>query len=86
MHKLVNGVEVPLTEQEILEYQEREEEHNRQQLLYSMIQYQDDRKREYPPLEEMLVALIEKEEGRPASLNLLMSERQRIKAKYPKPQ
>lgn len=49
-------------------------------------QYKDLRKAEYPSLEDMIVALIEKEEGRPEALNALMELRLQVKLQYPKPE
>lgn len=86
MFKMVNGVETALTEEEILEFQQREEAHRVKMEQQALVQYQEDRKLEYPSLDAMLVALIEKEEGRPDSLNALMEQRAAIKLKYPKPQ
>ena len=86
MYKIVNGEMVALTPEEVIEFNAREEEYANERIQEQAVQYKTLRKKEYPSLEDMLVALIEKEEGRPDSLNLLMSERQRIKAKYPKPQ
>jgi hypothetical protein len=47
-------------------------------------EYRELRRREYPSLDDMLVALIEKEEGRPEALSALMAERALVKTKYPK--
>ncbi len=85
MYKLVNGVEVALSEQEILEFQEREAAHALKQQEYLLVKYKDLRKSEYPTVDELLVALIEKEEGRPEALNALMVQRLQVKSKYPKP-
>lgn len=87
MYKIVNGEQVSLTTEEVAEFVTREQEYANEVIQAQAVQYKVLRKNEYPSLEDMLVALIEKEEeGRPDSLNLLMAERQRIKAKYPKPQ
>lgn len=86
MHKLVNGIEVPLTEQEILEYQTREAAHLEKLAAYELVKYRDQRGAEYPALNDMLVAIIEKYgEGRSESFDALMAKRAAIKLKYPKP-
>lgn len=47
--------------------------------------YAELRAREYPPIDECVVALLEREEGRPEALAALMLEREAVKRKYPKP-
>lgn len=47
--------------------------------------YINNRRREYPSLDELIIALLEKEEGRPEALNAYMLKRAQIKNKYPKP-
>ena len=49
-------------------------------------EYKELRKREYPTINQLVVALIEKEEGRPEALNELKIKRKQIKEKYPKPE
>ncbi len=85
MFKIVNGVEVPLTEAEIADFNERERAHADALEAYELVKYKELRKAEYPTLEDMLVAMVEKEEGRPEALAELMAKRQQIKTKYPKP-
>ena len=86
MNKLVDGVEVPLTQEEIEEMLMAEEEHKQKLEAYEAVRYRDQRKEEYPTLEEMIVGLIEKEEGRPEVLNELMLRRTQVKNKYHKPE
>lgn len=87
MHKLVNGIEVPLTEQEILEFQQREVEHLASLQAYELVKYRDQRAAEYPALNDVVVALVEKYgESRSESFDALMAKRAAIKLKYPKPQ
>tara|TARA_R100001530_G_scaffold129918_1_gene100511 strand:+ start:589 stop:768 length:180 start_codon:yes stop_codon:yes gene_type:complete len=45
-----------------------------------------NRQKEYPNLEDLLVALYEKEEGDDSFLKTLSEQRLRVKAKYPKPE
>ena len=47
--------------------------------------YAELRAREYPPIDACVVALLEREEGRPEALAALMLEREAVKRKYPKP-
>lgn len=84
MFKLVDGIEVPLTEGEIAEMEQREAAHLQKMAELEAVKYQELRRQEYPSLDEMLVALLEKEEGRPEVFNELMVKRTQIKNKYPK--
>ena len=87
MHKLVNGIEVPLTQKEIEEHEAREKAHAEQLKAYALIQYRDLREMEYPKISDMVVALIEKiGENRSEMFDALMLQRAAIKLKYPKPQ
>lgn len=56
------------------------------QAIYEAITpYGDKRKREYPPIEELIVALWEfMVEGNPNAVNALQKQRLNIKEKYPK--
>jgi uncharacterized protein YbaR (Trm112 family) len=83
-HKMVNGVSTPLTEEELADFQAREVAHLAEQQRLAGLLYQEQRRRAYPSLDEMLVALIEKEEGRPEALNALMLKRVQVKNTYPK--
>lgn len=49
------------------------------------IAYKKLREREYPSIQDITVALIEKEEGKPEALEALKTLRASIKIKYPKP-
>ena len=86
LFKMVNGENVPLNEEEILKFEAMEQEHLilQQQLL--LVEYKEKRRKEYPPLDDIIVALVEKEEGRTEALNALMLQRLQVKNKYPKPQ
>lgn len=85
MYNMVNGIEVPMTEEEILEFQAREAAHEAAMLAYNLVKYKDDRKKVYPTLEELLVALAEDKEGRPEALADVMARRAAVKLQYPKP-
>lgn len=65
--------------------EEIEAEKARLQEEYDALQYQRDRKAEYPSLDELVVALWEGVvEERMAAITALEADRQAIKAKYPK--
>ena len=48
-------------------------------------QYQRDRQQVYPSIEELIVALVEKEEGDDAAWKELVARRKKIKTDIPKP-
>jgi len=86
MHKLVNGIEVPLTQEEILEFEAREVAHKVSLAAYELVKYKDQRAAEYPSINDMVVSLVEKYgEGRSEAFDALMAKRAAIKIKYPKP-
>lgn len=85
MHRLINGEPVPLSEEEEAEFLQREADHLAALEEQKLVAYKELRKKEYPPLEEVIVALMEKEEGRPEALDQIKVKRAFIKAKYPKP-
>ncbi len=86
MHKLVNGIEVPLTEKEILDFEARQIEHETKLAAYEKVKYKDQRAAEYPSINDMVVAIIEKYgEGRAEAFDTLMAQRAATKLKYPKP-
>jgi len=85
MFKKVNGIDVPLTEAEINDFNEREAAHVVFLQEQKKTEYKKLRADAYPTLDEMLVALIEEKEGRPAMLDELMLRRLQVKNQYPKP-
>lgn len=82
--KTQNGAEVPLSDEEIAEFEERERIHSDLMESLKKVQYKEDRRKEYPPLEDIVEALIENQEGEPAALNKVKALRAQVKAKYPK--
>jgi len=46
--------------------------------------YRNKRKKEYPPLEDVIVALAEREEGRPEMWESVAALRESVRNKYPK--
>lgn len=51
---------------------------------YNVLEYRRKRKAEYPSIEDVMVALAEKEEGNSAMWDEISVKRQSIKLKYPK--
>ena len=84
LHKLVDGVQVPLTPEEIEEFNERERLHAIRTAEAAAKAYIRLRAENYPTIEELVVALVEKEEGRPEMLTALLAQRQRVKLLFPK--
>lgn len=84
--KMVDGVKYDLTPEEIEQVMQDRAEAALRQKEKEKTLYQDLRRREYPTIEELTVALIEKEEGRPQALEELIIKRAEIKVKYPKPE
>ena len=82
--KTQNGVEVPLSDEEIAEFEERERIHRELMESLKKVQYKEDRRKEYPPIDDIVEALIENQEGDPAALNKVKALRAQVKAKYPK--
>lgn len=48
--------------------------------------YKEQRKKEYPPMEDLIVALMENAEGRPEMLEEVKLKRAKVKETYPKPE
>lgn len=86
LHKLVNGIKVPLTEEEIKEFQDREEAGRALKQEEEKVKYRELRKVEYPTIEEVIIALVEKESGRPEALEDIIAKRNEVKEKFPKPE
>lgn len=84
LHKLVNGIQVPLTPEEIEDFYERERLHTLKMEEMARLEYQRLREQAYPRIEELVVALVEKEDGRPEALEALMELRRQVKIQYPK--
>tara|TARA_B100000902_G_scaffold314961_1_gene305879 strand:+ start:991 stop:1293 length:303 start_codon:yes stop_codon:yes gene_type:complete len=56
------------------------------QVEYDAKQYQRDRKTSYPSIEDVVVALAEKEEGDDTMWKEITAKRQKVKADNPKPE
>lgn len=82
--KTLNGVEVPLSAEEEADFYAREKAHADLIAANKLVQYKYDREKEYPPLEEVVEALIENQEGDASALNKVKALRAQVKAKYPK--
>lgn len=86
MLKKINGVEVPMSQAEIDDYNERERLHNERKAMEAKTAYARARQAEYPTIEEMVVAMWEAEmEQNVDAMEALQAKRLAVKAKYPKP-
>jgi hypothetical protein len=90
MHKLVNGVEVALTQSEIDDFNARAAAHETARAAYALVAYKDERLRKYiergVTIEAMSVAVWEKVmENRPEEADRLQTIREQIKLEEPKP-
>ena len=84
--KIVDGVEVKLTADELSKIETAEAEWDAHLAEEAKTQYQRDRQAEYPSIDELIVALWEGVvEERMASVTALEGLRQAVKTKYPKP-
>lgn len=85
--KIVNGVEVDTTPEEDEEALRLKQIHEQHLIEQAKVEYQEQRRREYPAIPDVVVAILEKiEELRPESMSEIMDLRNAIKLKYPKPQ
>jgi hypothetical protein len=88
--KTQNGIEVPLSQDEIDDFNAREKDHEQKMAAYEKIAYQDKRKEQYflrgCTIEAMSVAIWEKiVENRPESADVLQLIRETVKTEIPKP-
>ena len=83
MHKTVNGIDVPLTNQEISEYTQREITHEIFLEEEAKTKYQRDRQFEYPSVADQLGMMYEDKVN---GTDIWQSTITAIKVKYPKPQ
>lgn len=81
-HKLVNGVQVELTPEEIAELGAMEAEHASEQAEKARTKYQRDRAAEYPPMADYLDGIVK---GDQAQVQAYIDACLAVKAKYPKP-
>ena len=87
MHKIVNGEQVPLSEQEILEFNARAASHQEEIIQYNNNKYKNDRASEYPSIGDQLDALWHAMDAGeiPVASNFYNSIKA-VKGKYPKPE
>ena len=78
MNKLVNGVLVPLTQEEIEQREIEIAEAKAEQLATGYIQQRQD---EYPPMTDYLDGIVK---GDTEQINKYIAECKAVKAKYPK--
>jgi len=84
--KVQNGVVMPLSAEEIIDFNEREALHLVEQAALALVAYKEKRRQEYPSLDAVIVAMMEDQlEGRPEALLEIKGLRAAIKLKYPKP-
>ena len=57
LHKMVNGIQVPLNEQEIAEFNQRTADHEAKMAELAKTEYLEKRKAEYPSESEMIEAM-----------------------------
>lgn len=81
-HKMVDGVQVPLTSEEIAELNARMAEWEAQQTDLSKTQYQRDRAAEYPPMADYIDGVVK---GDQAQVQTYIDACLAVKLKYPKP-
>lgn len=87
MEKSINGVRVPLTESEIVEFNQRQAEHEALMAELAKTQYLRDREAEYPTLNEKVEALwIFATSGDNAKILELTAKIEAVDAKYLAPQ
>ena len=80
MKKIVNGIEVSLTKNDILEIEIKELEYLEEKKLLEKTKYKRDRAKEYPPIEDQLDIIYH--EG----IDAWKLKIKTIKDKYPKPE
>ncbi len=84
-YKIVDGLPIELTGNELSEIEAREAEWNAHLAEEAKTQYQRDRQAEYPSIDQLVVALWEGVvEERMAAVTALEGLRQAVKIKYPK--
>jgi hypothetical protein len=80
--KVVDGVEVEMTPEEIAEVESERQAAAAQQAALAVTEYQRQRAAEYPPIGDQLDALWKGGEVAAA----MLAQVQAVKAKYPKPE
>jgi hypothetical protein len=91
MKKIVNGVEIELTQDEIDEHNQRELAHERAQLEYEAVKYKHERREAYESSGASILDVVEAlrehiAEGRPERLAAIQAIVDQIKIDIPKPE
>ena len=94
MYKKVNGIEVPLTDTEIADFNAREADFNSPASQYQIAlnQCYAQRLGEYPPVQDIVITLMDtikdNRQAFPASssIDAIIAEQAAVKTKYPKPE
>jgi len=81
MNKLVDGVLVPLTQEELDQQDIDRAAHEAEQAELAKTQYQRDRAIEYPPVTDYLDGIVK---GDTAQVDKYIADCLAVKAKYPK--
>jgi hypothetical protein len=82
LHKMVDGVEIPLTLEEIAEFEKIETEWATRQVELAKTQYQRDRADKYPSINDYVDGIVK---GDQAQVQAYIDACLAVKAKYPKP-
>jgi len=80
MKKIVNGIEIQLTEQEISDLQNQEQAWLKKKAEYDAEEWKRNRQAEYPTLQDCIHALLDGGD----TLTELQAKRTATKTKYPK--
>ena len=81
MKKIVNGIEIQLTEQEISDLQNQEQAWLKKKAEYDAEEWKRNRQSEYPSIDDCIHALLDGGD----TLTELQAKRAATKTKYPKP-
>ena len=80
MKKIVNGIEIQLTEQEISDLQNQEQAWLKKKAEYDAEEWKRNRQAEYPTLQDCIHAILDGSD----TLTELQAKRTATKTKYPK--
>lgn len=81
-HKMVDGVKISLTPQEIAEFNAVQAEWEAKQAALAQTKYQRDRAAEYPSINDYIDGIVK---GDQAQVQAYIDACLAVKAKYPKP-
>ncbi len=84
--KIVNGIEVDPTQEEIDAFEAAEAEHAALMEELAKVKYKEDRRRVYPSINDLVVAIMDEKAGDSTKINELIAQRAAVKAQFPKPE